>query len=187
MDPAHDFNFGRLGRAYSTYVQANYPASPVKPPHEVKKDTINPFKRQYKAAKLFLKSQCERLVTLKQKSKLFDKLKNDIEEKANEVIPNNETPFDQNGMILLLKVAITEIPLSSLKIQAIFNDDFEKTLNEHANSDEAYPKALHILQLVKNSKDKGLTPIKTAENESPNKTGDSKEAAIKKSAVRKLF
>lgn len=184
IDPTHQFNFGRIGAAYSAYVQERFPATPIKPVNTIHK-IINPFKQQYLRAQKLLNSQPEALLTLKGKSRLFKKLKRDIDEKAKQELPTSENSLDANGMILLLKVAITEIPSMNLDARTLFSDTFENTLNENASSDEAYPAALHILQIFRNRTTKRKTPPPMSE--SPNKMTNNERQHISNSIVKTLF
>lgn len=187
-DPAHQFNFGRLGTVYSRYIQDKYPPSPVKLTPNTNKHSINPFKAQYLAASKLGKAQATQLATLKRKSRLFKKLKCEIEAKARQELPPSENNFDHNGMVLLLKTAITEMPNDHLETATLFNEAFADTLREHAHSDEAFPQALHILQLFKNRAAKApRTPKKLPMAESPSKTEIPELNYPKKSVARELF
>lgn len=186
-DPAHDFNFGRLGAVYSAFIKEKYPSTPIKPlPKKVCK---NPFKAQYATASKLRSVHAEQLNTLKRKSELFKKLKKDIKEKAKQSFPPNET-VDPNGMVLLLKVAINEMPNTSLETTALFNETFEKTLQEHAHSDDAYPQALHILQLFRHHNGKSNRqddPQQSLSKASPSKPQDAKLDNPNKKVARALF
>ncbi|MGE3318566.1 MAG: ankyrin repeat domain-containing protein [Candidatus Berkiella sp.] len=189
LDPAHQFNFGRLGAVYSRYMQDTYPPSSVKLIPNAKKKSLNPFKAQHVAASKMGKASSTQLDTLKRKSRLFKKLKQEIEAKAKQELPHNENAFDPKGMVLLLKTAITEMPNDNLETTALFNEAFAGTLRENAHSDEAYPQALHILQLFKNRTEKDKTPgtpKKLPMAESPMKQ-DTVKSPVKSSAARVLF
>lgn len=184
QDPAREFNFGRLGAVYSSYIQAKYPTTPLKPTTLVATTPFNPFKAQYDAAKKLGSMQPNRIATLKRKCQLFIKLKQDIEARAKHELAADENTFDSKGMVLLLKVAITEMPNDDLDTPALFNDTFEKTLKDNAHCDEAFPQALHILHIFRNCTGT-KKPLPMAE--SPSKAINYEHKPIKPSVVRKLF
>lgn len=184
LDPAREINFGRLGAVYSSYIQAKYPTTPLKPMTLVAAPPVNPFKAQYVAAKKLGNMQPDRLASLKRKSQLFKKLKQDIEARAKHELAADENTFDSKGMVLLLKVAITEMPNTNLDTPALFNDTFEQTLKDNAHCDEAFPQALHILHIFRNCTST-KKPLPMAE--SPSKAINFEQTHIKPSVVKKLF
>lgn len=187
-DPAREFNFKRLGAVYTQHLQTTYPATPIKPTHLVERAVINPFKEQYKAAKKIPHVQQERLLALKQKSKLYKKLNHDMNETAKRELMADENSFDPQGMVLLLKVAITECPNHDLSAQTLFSEKFEEIFEDNAKSDSAYPQALNILQLFKNRMNKIKTPTNSQPlSESPSKTLNSEVRPVKPSVVKRLF
>lgn len=191
QDPAREFNFGRLGAVYSNHIQKTYPATPIKAIPVPTKASLNPFKAQYLAAKKMNKAHATQLATLERKMQLFKKLKHEIEAKAKKELTHGENAFDPRGMVLLLKTAITEMPNANLDAPSLFNETFEKTLIDNVNSDEAFPQALHILQIFKNRADKPNaqgTPKKPLPMaESPHKVINFEQKPIKPSVVRKLL